>query len=424
MKILIKNAHCIDPRVDLNDVRDVFIDEGCVSEVGKQLNRKADIAFDAKGLYLLPGLIDVHVHFREPGFEVKETIETGVAAAINGGITACVTMPNTNPVCDSKSVVDFILKEAARLNYSIFPCGTLTKDRAGKDLAEMADMKRAGIVAVSDDGSGVQSSLVMRNAMEYASMLKLPVLSHAEDEALSNGGVMHEGPVSTRLGLPGIPDMSEYIMVLRDIELARLTGAHLHIQHVSCKESMRAIAQAKSEGVSVTCEVTPHHLMFTDRDLEGYDPSFKMNPPLGDTGDRDALREAVMTGVADMIATDHAPHHSVEKERGMNDAPCGCIGLETSLGVVLTELVHTRIITIEKVVDLMNIHPAKLIGKPDYGAIKAGEEANLTLVDVDHEWTVDSNSFRSKARNCPFDGAVLKGRAVKTIVKGQLYHNI
>jgi dihydroorotase len=423
MKILIKNARCVDERSKMDDVFDILIEDGIIREIKKGITAKAEHTIDAAGLYVLPGLIDVHVHFREPGYEHKETIATGIDAAINGGFTACVTMPNTKPCCDSSSVVEFILHEAHKKNFTIFPCGTLTKGREGKELSEMADLKNAGVVAVSDDGGGIANSMLMRRVMEYASMVGLPVLLHEEDEALSKNTVMHEGPVSTRLGLKGMPSLSEYGMIMRDIELARITGARVHFQHISCKESVALIKAAKQDGLNVTCEVTPHHLALIDEALSSYDTIFKMNPPLRAREDRDALRRGVADGVIDMIATDHAPHHNVEKENDITQAPFGCIGVETALGVVLTELLHTKMITLNQIVVLMNIRPARLVGCDGHGAIKVGNEANLVLVDVNKEWVVNPEAFRSKARNCPFSGMTLKGKAVKTIVKGILYDN-
>ncbi len=423
MKILIKNAHGIDGRSNLNGACDILIEKGLIREIGKDITAKADTTVDANGWYALPGLIDVHVHFREPGYEHKETIATGIDAAINGGFTACVTMPNTKPCCDNSSVVEFILNEARKKNFTIFPCGTLTKGREGKELSEMADLKNAGVVAVSDDGGGIAHSLLMRRIMEYASMVGLPVLLHEEDSTLTQNTVMHEGVVSTRLGLKGMPSLSEYGMIMRDIELARITGARVHFQHISCKESVALIKAAKQDGLKVTCEVTPHHLALTDEALSSYDTIFKMNPPLRTRADRDALQRGVADGIIDMIATDHAPHHSVEKENDITQAPFGCIGVETALGVVLTELFHTKMITLEQVVSLMNLRPAELIGCEQHGALKVGNVANLVLVDVNKQWVVNAADFRSKARNCPFHGMKLRGKAMKTIVNGVLHDN-
>ncbi|MFC1809616.1 dihydroorotase [Candidatus Omnitrophota bacterium] len=423
MKILIKNAHCVDPRALLNEIKDVLIVDGSIKEIKEDITVKADEVIDARGLHLFPGLIDVHVHFREPGHEHKETIATGIDAALHGGFTACVTMPNTKPCCDSSSVTEFILNEGKKKGFSIFPCGTMTKGREGKELSEMADMKRAGIVAASDDGGPISTSILMRRIMEYASMLNIPLMLHEEDSTLSQNTVMHEGAMSTQLGLKGMPSLGEYLMVMRDIELARLTGARVHFQHISCKESVALIKAAKKEGLKITCEVTPHHLALIDEELVSYDTTFKVSPPLREKKDKDALQKGVKDGVIDMIATDHAPHHSVEKENDINHAPFGCIGLESALGVTLTELFHTKMLDLTKVVELMNVNPAALIGQYDHGALKVGNEANCALVDVDKEWIVDATTFKSKARNCPFNKRTLKGKAVTTICKGVVYNN-
>ncbi|MBN1494007.1 MAG: dihydroorotase, partial [Candidatus Omnitrophica bacterium] len=337
--------------------------------------------------------------------------------------TACVTMPNTKPCCDNSSVVEFILSEARKKNFSIFPAGTMTKGRDGKELSEMADLKRAGIVAVTDDGGPISDSMLMRRVMEYAAMLGLPLMLHEEDLSLTKNTVMHEGFMSTQFGLKGAPSLSEYGMIMRDIELARITGARVHFQHISCKESVALVQAAKKDGLKVTCEVTPHHLALTDGALSGYDTVFKMNPPLRTDADRDELKRGVADGIIDVIATDHAPHHSVEKEGDITIAPFGCIGVETALGVVLSELLHTQMIDIQKVAQVMNVNPAALIGKDDHGAIKVGNSANLTLIDVDKEWVVEPSAFRSKARNCPFNHKKLKGKAVATVCNGVLYEN-
>ena len=421
MKIIIKNSTCIDPRSSLHDIRDIVIDNGIIKELGKDLSVNADTVIDGTGLVCVPGLIDVHVHFREPGAEHKETIASGIAAAREGGFVACVPMPNTNPPCDTRSVVEFILNEAARCGFTLFPCGTMTKGRAGKEIAEMADLKQAGVVCVSDDGSGVQNALLMRRVMEYASMLGLPCAIHAEDNDLSMHGVMHEGSMSTRFGLKGIPSVSECTVIMRDIELARLTGAPVHFQHISAKESVAAIRKAKRDGLPVTCEATPHHLVLTDASLATYDTTFKMNPPLRAQDDVDAVCEALSDGTIDMIATDHAPHHSVEKDVEITNAPFGCIGLETSLGVILDRFVKTKRITLERLVELMNINPARFVNKPAFGALQKGNEAHLTIVDLNKEWVVDPDRFKSKGRNCPFTGATLTGKARYTITRDAVH---
>ncbi len=422
MNWLIQNAHVVDPKNKRDELLDLRIKNGQITEMGKGLEPAGEQVLNAEGLHLLPGLIDLHTHFREPGFEQKETIETGARAALRGGFVGCVSMPNTLPACDNQSVIDNIIRKAREVPFHLFPAGTLSKAREGKELSEMADLKRAGIWAVTDDGSWVPDSLLMRRAMEYASMLGLLVISHAEDKRLSAGGVMNEGLMSTRLGLKGIPDESEEVAVMRDIQLARLTGARLHVAHVSTARSVKLIREAKAEGIAVTAEATPHHLSLTDDAVEGYNTHFKMNPPLRSAQDVEAIQKGLKDGTIDCIATDHAPHTSEEKMLEFDEAPFGVIGLETALAVCLTELVHSKKMTLSELIEKMSIRPAQILGLAGgFGEIRKGTEANLTLVDLNEEWLVQADDFVSKSRNSCFIGKKLKGRVVATFCMGKVW---
>lgn len=420
MNLLIREAHVIDPKNKVDGLFDLRMKRGRIIEMGKGLNPNEEEVYDAKGLHLLPGFIDLHAHFREPGFEQKETIETGGRAALRGGFVGCVSMPNTNPACDHASVVDNIIRKAREVPIHLFPAGTLSKGREGKELSEMADLKRAGIWAVTDDGHWVTDSLLMRRAMEYASMLDLLVISHSEDKRLSANGVMNEGLMSTQLGLKGIPNESEEIAVMRDIQLARLTGAQLHIAHVSTAGAVGIIREAKAQGVRVTAEVTPHHLALTEEAVEGYDTNFKMSPPLRTPEDGEALQKGLKDGTIDCIATDHAPHTEEEKMLEFDEAPFGTIGLETAFGVCFTELVQPKRLTLAELVFRMSTRPREILKLPEgFGEIRKGTEANFTLVDLDEEWVVNREEFLSKSRNSCFIGRKLKGRVVATLCLGK-----
>ena len=422
MNLLIKQAHVIDPKNRADGVFDLLIKKGLIAELKKEIKADGIEVLNGEGMHLLPGLIDMHVHFREPGFEQKETIASGARAALKGGFIAAVTMPNTNPPCDHQSVIDNIIRKANEVPFYIFPAGTLTKERAGKELSEMADLKRAGARAVTDDGHWVSDSLLMRRAMEYAAMLGLLVISHAEDSRLAANGVMNEGIISTRLGLKGIPNASEEIAVSRDILLTQLTGAPLHLTHISTKGAVDLIRHAKSIKLPVTADVTPHHLSLTDEALEHYDTNFKMMPPLRTEEDRRAILEGLKDGTIDAIATDHAPHTEEEKMAEFPDAPVGVIGLETALGVALTKLYHSQALDLKGIVMKMSTRPAEILKLPaGFGQIKVGTEANLTLVDLNHEWVVRREEFISKSKNSCFIGAKLKGKVMATICRGTLW---
>ena len=422
MNLLIREAHVVDPKNKVNEVFDLKIQNGGVVEIGKKLQASNEKVIEAKGLHLFPGLIDLHTHLREPGYEQKETIESGARAALRGGFIGCVSMPNTHPACDHQSVIDNIIRKAHEVPFHLFPSGTLSKNREGKELSEMADLKRAGIWAVTDDGSWVNDSLLMRRALEYASMLDLLVISHCEDKRLSANGVMNEGLMSTRLGLKGIPDESEETAVMRDIQLARLTGARLHIAHVSTAQCVKVIREAKAEGIRVTAEATPHHLCLADSAVEGYNTNFKMNPPLRSIEDVEAVQKGLRDGTLDCVATDHAPHTEEEKMLEFDEAPFGVIGLETALAVCLTELVHPKKLSLSELVIRMSSRPAEILKLPQgFGEIRKGTEANLTLVDLNEEWRVRSEDFVSKSRNSCFTGRKLKGKVVATLCRSKLW---
>lgn len=423
MSILIKNVKLAGaPGISEKDKLSVLIEDGIIKEIAKNISAKAKESIDGEGLFLIPGLVDLHVHFREPGFENKETVETGSRAALHGGYVASMTMPNTNPPCDNASVVQNLLEKASEVPFYIFPCGAISRQREGKELSEMAELKHAGCRAVSDDGDYVEDALLTRHAMEYASMLGLLYVSHAEDKALGRGGVMNEGKVSTRLGLRGIPNMAEAVAVARELALAEFTGVRLHIAHVSTREAVDLIRAAKRKGIKVTAEATPHHLIFTDEALSSYDTNFKVNPPLRQEEDISSLREGILDGTIDCIATDHAPHREEEKDLDFEEAPFGTTGLETAFSAILTELYHRKkMLSLADIVKLMSRRPAELIGATELGLIKKGIEANVALVDLDKEWTVKKDCFQSRSRNSCFIGQSLKGQVVLTISRGKVW---
>lgn len=420
MKILIKDGRVIDPAQGLDGVLDVLISDGQVVRVGESLSADGAMKLDAEGLVVCPGLIDMHVHLREPGREDEETIETGAMAAVHGGFTSIACMPNTEPAIEGAEGVKFVLAKAEEANLArVYPIAAISKGLKGKTLSEIASALAAGAAGISDDGMPVIDSGLMRRALEYVTMADRPVMSHCEDRSLSRDGVMHEGRMSTVLGLKGIPGRSEDIAVARDIMLADLTGSRLHVCHVSTAESMGLIKQAKQKGVRVTCEVTPHHFTLTNEAVKNYDPNTKMNPPLRDSTDMTALRQAIKAGLVDAIASDHAPHSIEEKDQEFNMAPFGVIGLETSLGLACTHLYHEGVVTLPALVRLMSTNPAAILGLPT-GTLKSGTPADVTVFDPDAEWEVDPAHFCSKSRNTPFSGWKLKGRAVSVIVGGRL----
>jgi dihydroorotase len=418
--ILIRGGRVIDPARKADEPADVYLLDGKVEGVGRNLGTPPGaMVVDATGQVVAPGLIDVHVHLREPGQEDLETVATGAMAAAAGGFSAVCAMPNTDPVCDNQGVVGFVKAQAQRAGKArVYPIGAISLGQNGQQLAEFGELVGAGAVAVSDDGKPVASSHLMRTALEYARTFGIPVADHCEDPTLA-GGAMHEGLVSTRLGLKGIPAAAEEIMVARDLLLAEFTGGHIHLCHMSTRGSVDLIRRAKERGVRVTAEACPHHFSLTHEACEGYDTNAKMNPPLREPEDRAAIRQALKDGTIDVIATDHAPHHYDAKEREFDDAPNGIIGLETALGLAVTELVGTGLLTLPELVARMSTTPAKIFGLPG-GTLAPGSPADVTVFDPAVEWTVRPQEFFSRSRNTPFAGRRLTGRATVTIVRGQI----
>jgi len=421
--ILIRGGQVIDPG-RFNAVADIFIEDGKIAAVGQNLTapRGATI-IEAKDRLVLPGFVDLHVHFREPGFEYKETIQSGAAAAVAGGFTTVCCMPNTNPVNDNQAITEFILDRAREGGLAnVLPIGAITKGSEGKELAEIGDLRRAGCVAISDDGRPVMNSLVMRRAMEYALAFDVPVVDHCEDLHLAEGGCMNEGLVSTELGLPGMPAAAEDVMVARNVALAELTGARLHLAHISTEGSVRMVREAKSRGIKVTAEACPHHFTITEEVVRGYNTHAKMNPPLRTWKDVQAIKEGLRDGTIDAIATDHAPHATQEKQQGFTDAPFGIVGLETAWPLTLA-LVEEGILSIESAVERLSTAPAKAFGLSK-GTLAVGAEADVVVADPQEPWEVDPVKFRSKSRNTPFAGWKVKGRIMTTIVGGRVVFEI
>ena len=417
--ILLRGGRLIDPSRGIDEKGDLLIARGIVESVGGKLGDPDDAdVIDCAGLIVSPGFIDVHCHLREPGREDVETVATGARAAAAGGFTAVCAMPNTEPVTDNQAAVGFIVRQAQRAAAArVYPIGAISVGQAGKVLAEFGEMVGAGAVAVSDDGRPVASAQLMRTALEYARTFRIPVIDHCEEPTLAAGGAMNEGIVSAELGLKGIPAEAEEIMVIRDILLARLTGGHVHLAHMSTRGSVELIRWGKDRGINVTAEVCPHHLSLTEESVRGYDTDAKMNPPLRTAADVEALQEAVKDGTIDLIATDHAPHHYDEKEREFADAPNGIVGLETALSVVVTNLVKDGSLGYSDLIERMACAPARIFNLPG-GRLEKGSVADITVFDPKAEWVVEPSKFLSKGRNTPYAGMALTGRAACTIVAG------
>jgi len=450
MHILIEKGHIIDPSQGIDGIGNILIEDGKIKEVyiqSKEQKAKskssppqpspsmeeglppADRIINAKGMFVIPGLIDMHVHLREPGFEYKETIKTGTAAAIRGGFTTVCCMPNTFPVNDNASVTEFIIRKSLEGLCTVLPIGAITKGQKGEELVEMGTMKDEGCIAFSDDGLPVMNSLMMRRALEYSKAFNLPIISHCEDLTLSEDGVMSEGLLSMTLGLRGIPAEAEQIMVFRDILLAELTQGKLHIAHVSTKGSVKLIRDAKKRGVNVTAETCPHYFSLTEDAVKNYDTNAKVNPPLRTNKDIEAIKEGLKDGTIDVIATDHAPHHRDEKLKEFDLAPSGISGLETALGLSM-RLVDEGVITINQLIEKMSVNPSRILGlcsPPSFfitgpkGTFAKGADADVAIIDTKKEFRVEASKFFSKGKNTPFDGWMLKGAPAITISKGRIY---
>jgi dihydroorotase len=419
--LLIKNGRLTDPAAKTDAAMDVLLDGELVKEIGapgKFSALQGAEVFDAAGMIVAPGFIDLHVHLREPGQESSETIETGTKSAARGGFTAVCCMPNTKPVHDNASITRFIVDKARMVGSTrVWPIGAASVGSQGEAIAEIAAMKEAGIVAVSDDGKPIATARLARLVMDYCRSLDLPVIEHSEDVSLASGAVMREGVTSTRLGLRGMPAAAESVCVARDVQLAQLTGARLHVAHLSAKGSLQQVRAAKSQGLRVTCEVTPHHFTLIDEDVQ-YDSRFKMNPPLASREDREALIAGLADGVVDAIASDHAPHEPAVKDVEFDRAPFGILGFETAVALTLEQLVHTRKISLARMVELFTTGPARVLGMER--KLAAGQPADVTIFSATHEWTYKVNDSPSKSRNSPFDGRSFKGAPMATIVAGKL----
>ena len=421
-RLLIHGGRVIDPSQDLDGSFDLLVEDGCVAKIDGRIEPPGDAeTFDASGLVVAPGLIDIHVHLREPGQEYKETVRTGTMAAAAGGFTAVACMANTEPVNDNRSVTEHILIEARRHGYArVYPIGAVSKGLEGQELAEIGEMVRAGAKAVSDDGKPVMNAELMRRALLYAQHFGIPVIQHAEDLNLTGAGVMHEGEWSTRLGLPGIPGAAEDVMVARDLILTEDTRGRYHVAHLSTARSLEMVRRARSQGLAVTCEAAPHHLILTDEEVarSGFSTQTKMKPPLRSERDREALVNGLADGAIDCIASDHAPHHADEKDVQFNLAPFGILGLETTLSLCLDRLVRPGILSLRRLVELLSTGPARVLGLPG-GTLKPGSPADVTVFHPDEEVTIRAAAFRSRSRNTPFDGWKLRGHPLATFLDGR-----
>lgn len=423
MKRLIKNGRVVDPSQGIDETLDILIEDGYIKKISEKILEKDAEVLDCAGFVVCPGFIDMHSHLREPGYEYKETIETGTRAAIAGGFTSVACMPNTAPPIDNDSVVRFIKKKAEEAGYSrVFPVGAITKGRAGKEISEMGLMASAGAVAFSDDGSSVPSALLMRKALEYSKTVGKILIEHAEDPTLFEGGQIHEGFVATQLGLKGIPSECETIIVLRDLELSKLTDSPIHFAHISSKESLKFIKEAKRRGLKVSCEVTPHHLLLNEEAVYGYNTLAKVNPPLRTKEDQKALLEGIKDGTVDVIATDHAPHHMDEKDCEFCLAKFGISSIEVAVPILIDFLIKENGISISRFVELLSLNPAKILGIP-FGTLKEGSIADITVISLKGQTTVNPEKFYSLGKNNPFGGRKFTGRIQYTILGGEILYS-
>lgn len=425
MRLLIRNGYVIDPGQGTNTGKNLLVEDGRVVGLSSHNDGVPEgcEVFDATGLIVAPGFIDMHVHLREPGHEYKETIASGAAAAVAGGFTTVGAMPNTSPINDNAAVTRFVIEQAERAGLAnVFPIGAITKNSEGTELAEMGEMKDAGIVAVSDDGRPVPTAGMMRRAMEYARGFDLPVIDHCEDKSLARGGVMHEGHWSLVLGMRGMPAAAEEVDAERNCLLAELTGARVHLAHVSTRGAIECVRRAKEKGLRVTCEAAPHHWTLTDSAVEDYDTNTKMSPPLRSQDHVDAVLEGLRDGTIDIIASDHAPHHADEKALEYDQAPFGIVGLETAVGLAFEHLVNAGVISLERLVELCSTNPARIFSLEERGTLRAGARADLTILDPELAWTFDASRSKSRSRNTPFDGCAFRGGTVATLVAGRVVY--
>jgi dihydroorotase len=425
MKLHLKSGRLLDPVKGKDVVTDMLIVDGRIERIGVSLSSDKSYEFiDLKNKVIAPGFIDMHVHLREPGFEHKETIETGCASAAAGGFTAVCCMPNTNPTIDEESVARYVQEEGKRATgglVDVYPIAAASKGRKGEELSPMAELAKAGAVAFSDDGAPIANAELLRRIFEYSSMYRLPIIQHAEEPSMTKNGLMNEGFESTRLGMPGIPPIAEELMIVRDIVLLRYVPlAKYHVAHISTAGSIDCVHGAKMEKLNVTCEAAPHHFTLSDESIQSFDTNLKMSPPLRTKKDVQAIKEALRDGIIDVIASDHAPHTIDEKEVEFAQAPFGIVGLETAVGLSVTELVHQKYLTLMQLIEKLSVNPRRILSLPEIH-IQEGEQANLTLLDPEFEWTVDIQLFRSKSKNSPFHGRTLKGKAIAIINNGKTY---
>lgn len=423
MTILIKNGRLINPSENLDKVMDIFVEDGIIKEKAESIEKQADTVIDAAGCYVMPGLIDLHVHFRDPGLTYKEDIETGSKAAAKGGFTTVCCMPNTKPVVDNVDTVKYIIEKGKKVGLTnVLPVGAVTKNMAGVEITDVEELKKAGICAISEDGKSVMNSGVYRKAMKNAAKANVPVLAHCEDINLVEGGVINLGDKSSELGVKGISNAVEDVIAMRDIMLAKETGATLHLCHCSTKDSVEMVKRAKEEGIKVTAEVCPHHFSMCSDDITSNDGNFKMNPPLRAREDMEALIKGLQDDIMDVISTDHAPHSAEEKAKDLEHAPFGIVGLETSVALTVTNLVKKGYLTPMQMAAKMSYNPAKVLGIPK-GTLDEGKIADITIIDPDKEYTIDVNTFESKGKNTPFDGYKVSGEVEYTILNGKIVYS-